>query len=273
MTYRPHGRILRARRRATGSTGRNPGIKPSATELTRLEPLYIAGSHRVRRGVQVGGRAVADASLSPRVRARRRQEHSGGFRQQQNPLLRQIGAENRLVVARPSEAVPGRSAHLGGPRQHTAGGSHERRRGRGASGIVVPVVAGEAGAGTAWRRTRARPSVAKEVATLGPGCPTMRARHAKGPVVQGLPMRRRGLEPPPGYPGPGPQPGNPGVISVLCVQIVQPRARNGRTGRSGCCHGCCHEAPGGPGGRRFKSCLPDCDRPAERDQATAGREA
>ena len=30
-------------------------------------------------------------------------------------------------------------------------------------------------------------------------------------------MRRRGLEPPPGYPGPGPQPCNPGVRSVLCV--------------------------------------------------------
>jgi len=27
-------------------------------------------------------------------------------------------------------------------------------------------------------------------------------------------MRRRGLEPPPGYPGPGPQPGRPAVISV-----------------------------------------------------------
>src|SRR5687768_7839404 len=27
-------------------------------------------------------------------------------------------------------------------------------------------------------------------------------------------MRRRGLEPPPGYPGPGPQPGNPGATYV-----------------------------------------------------------
>jgi hypothetical protein len=72
----------------------------------------------------------------------------------------------------------------------------------------------------------------------------MRHRHAKGPAVQGLPMRRRGLEPPPGYPGPGPQPGNSRVISVHCVQIVQivqPRGRYGRNGRSGCCHGCCHE--------------------------------
>jgi hypothetical protein len=59
-------------------------------------------------------------------------------------------------------------------------------------------------------------------------------------------MRRRGLEPPPGYPGPGPQPGNAGVISVQCVHLVpnvQPRGRYGRNGRSGRCHGCCH----GPG--------------------------
>jgi hypothetical protein len=33
-------------------------------------------------------------------------------------------------------------------------------------------------------------------------------------------MRRRGLEPPPGYPGPGPQPGHP---SVRSVQIAQER--------------------------------------------------
>jgi hypothetical protein len=77
-------------------------------------------------------------------------------------------------------------------------------------------------------------------------------------------MRRRGLEPPPGYPGPGPQPGNPTVICVQCVhivQIVRPRGRYGRNGRSGCCHGCCHEHPaGGPGGRRFNSCLRDSER-------------
>ena len=53
-------------------------------------------------------------------------------------------------------------------------------------------------------------------------------------------MRRRGLEPPPGYPGPGPQPCNPGVRSVLCVHIVQnvrESGRIGRNGRSGCCRG------------------------------------
>jgi hypothetical protein len=57
-------------------------------------------------------------------------------------------------------------------------------------------------------------------------------------------VRQRGLEPPPGYPGPGPQPGNSGVISVQCVQIVQNvrvSGRNGRNGRSGCCCECCHE--------------------------------
>ena len=105
-----------------------------------------------------------------------------------------------------------------------------------------------------------RRNVAKEVATPWRNCPTLRHRDAEGPAVQGLPMRRRGLEPPPGYPGPGPQPGNPSVISVQCVhivQIVQPRGRYARNGRSGCCHGCCHEGPPGAGGRRFKCCLPD----------------
>jgi hypothetical protein len=53
---------------------------------------------------------------------------------------------------------------------------------------------------------RAR-NAAKEVATLRRVCPTLRRRDGKGPALQGLPMRRRGLEPPPGYPGPGPQDG------------------------------------------------------------------
>jgi hypothetical protein len=57
-------------------------------------------------------------------------------------------------------------------------------------------------------------------------------------------VRRRGLEPPPGYPGPGPQPCHPGVRYVLCVhcvQIVRESGRIGRNGRSGCCRGCCHD--------------------------------
>jgi len=37
-------------------------------------------------------------------------------------------------------------------------------------------------------------------------------------------MRRRGLEPPPGNPGPGPQPGEAGVISVHCVPHRPDRA-------------------------------------------------
>jgi hypothetical protein len=53
----------------------------------------------------------------------------------------------------------------------------------------------------------------------------------KSPALQGLPMRRRGLEPPPGYPGPGPQPGNSTVISVRCVpdRPYRPGARTIRT--------------------------------------------
>ena len=71
-------------------------------------------------------------------------------------------------------------------------------------------------------------------------------RNAESPTYAGLSrVRRRGLEPPPGYPGPGPQPCNPAVRSVLCVQNVQIArvcGRNGRNGRSGCCRGCCHES-------------------------------
>jgi hypothetical protein len=47
-------------------------------------------------------------------------------------------------------------------------------------------------------------------------------------------MRRRGLEPPPGYPGPGPQPGNPGVISVRIApdRPYRPVSRTIRTQRT-----------------------------------------
>ena len=87
--------------------------------------------------------------------------------------------------------------------------------------------------GRAWRRTSAA-NVAKEGATLSRACPTLRHRRAKGPAVQGLPMRRRGLEPPPRKPGPGPQPGNPSVTSVLIApdRPFCPRIRTIRTYRT-----------------------------------------
>ena len=50
-------------------------------------------------------------------------------------------------------------------------------------------------------------------------CPTMFERHER-PASRGPVMRRRGLEPPPGYPGPGPQ---PGAAKCRSVQIVQER--------------------------------------------------
>jgi hypothetical protein len=89
---------------------------------------------------------------------------------------------------------------------------------------------------------------ATRVATSG--CPRAHTSAARRPCDDESPahaglskMRRRGLEPPPGYPGPGPQPCHPGVRYLLCVHIVQNErksGRNGRNGRSGCCHGCCH---------------------------------
>jgi hypothetical protein len=59
-------------------------------------------------------------------------------------------------------------------------------------------------------------------------------------------MRRRGLEPPPGYPGPGPQPGcglRAGHKRACRAKFVGRKGRFGRVGRAGCCHGCCHGAP------------------------------
>ena len=82
---------------------------------------------------------------------------------------------------------------------------------------------------------------------LPPPSRHQRPTRQKSPANAGLfEVRRRGLEPPPGYPGPGPQPCNPGVRSVQIVAGVQNdqrSGRNGRNGRSGCCRGCCH-APG-----------------------------
>jgi hypothetical protein len=75
-----------------------------------------------------------------------------------------------------------------------------------------------------------------------PGSASMTSRRKKARQLRGFlafwlsPTRRRGLEPPPDYPGPGPQPGEPGAI---WVQIVPPRGPSGHVGRSGCCHGCC----------------------------------
>jgi hypothetical protein len=60
----------------------------------------------------------------------------------------------------------------------------------------------------------------------------------KGPALRGfVEMRRRGLEPPAGYPGPGPRPGERTVLASIPCQIVRYVDKSGRIGRSGCCHG------------------------------------
>jgi hypothetical protein len=49
-------------------------------------------------------------------------------------------------------------------------------------------------------------------------------KNDKSLTIAGLSfMRRRGLEPPPGYPGPGPQPGEPGVMPVQ-IPVDHPAA-------------------------------------------------
>jgi hypothetical protein len=48
--------------------------------------------------------------------------------------------------------------------------------------------------------------------------PASRPKNDKSPAMRGLRvMRRSGLEPPPGYPGPGPQPDSSGAVSVRYV--------------------------------------------------------
>ena len=83
------------------------------------------------------------------------------------------------------------------------------------------------------RRSRTRRDEA--VATkFTPGRARLPSETTKAPL-QGLRvMRRRGLEPPPGYPGPGPHPGNPGVISVRIApdRPHRPGMRTIRTDRT-----------------------------------------
>jgi hypothetical protein len=67
--------------------------------------------------------------------------------------------------------------------------------------------------------------VPAESSHQGSNCP----KNDKSPDMRGLrSVRRRGLEPPPGYPGPGPQPGNGGVISVW-IAPDRPYRPTGRT--------------------------------------------
>jgi hypothetical protein len=68
-----------------------------------------------------------------------------------------------------------------------------------------------------------------------PPATTSDPNQRKSPATRGFrDMRRRGLEPPPGYPGPGPQPGNSTVIYVRCVpdRPDRPGARTIRTYRT-----------------------------------------
>jgi hypothetical protein len=70
-------------------------------------------------------------------------------------------------------------------------------------------------------RSRTNDQSCQCVATQPGGCSLESTREReKAPLCRAFSMRRRGLEPPLGYPGPGPQPRNPGV---RCVQMARTR--------------------------------------------------
>ena len=100
----------------------------------------------------------------------------------------------------------------------------------------------------ARRRTPGSPFVRGRCQRGSPLWSAGDAENDKSPATRGFrDMRRRGLEPPPGYPGPGPQPGNSTVISVRDVpdRPYRPGARTMRTHRTiWICHGSCHGAAG-----------------------------
>jgi hypothetical protein len=82
--------------------------------------------------------------------------------------------------------------------------------------LAAPLVVGHAGRVIAGPMESAVDSTfSNHVLTAGPqGSPPGSHQRETPLLAEPSCMRRRGLEPPPGYPGPGPQPGNSGVISV-----------------------------------------------------------
>jgi hypothetical protein len=112
-------------------------------------------------------------------------------------------------------------------------------------------------------------NVAKEVATLRRCCPTLGQGRAKGPLCRAflcaeedsnlhpvIPDQALKLVTRVSYPS----------LCVHIVQIVQPRGRYGRNGRSGCCHGCC---PGHPAGGSVTR--QECRWPPSRSGCCASR--
>jgi hypothetical protein len=118
--------------------------------------------------------------------------------------------------------APSRMFALPGARNRAARGGEsgpDRRRGlssegrRPTRGAAPPLD----GFGRAARRSK----VAKIVVATRRLHAKVSVEREKTPPCRAFSMRRRGLEPPPGYPGPGPQPGNPRVRSVQGVRSAR----------------------------------------------------
>jgi hypothetical protein len=155
------------------------------------------------------------------MRTTRRSVPDPGSRRARHEAVRSTSGSADTERAR-STARPCRRTSQGGrrPRQRGArrggGGTRRSQRGptirRGVAGGRSGVLAVDArqalpALGSTWR-TRGSPFLRGRCHESSPPRTSTRPENAKGPDMRGLrSMRRRGLEPPPGYPGPGPQPG------------------------------------------------------------------
>ena len=122
-------------------------------------------------------------------------------------------AQHRARPSRRPPAPPDRRDRADGrllrPRRPPSGLGRACPRARRDRGVDQPARRHDVGSGPSRDGDRCR----EERATVGPfsrsGAPTETTgpMNDKSPAMQGFSMRRRGLEPPPSYPGPGPQPG------------------------------------------------------------------
>jgi hypothetical protein len=167
-------------------------------------------------------RAGRNAIAQDPVGADRRRPTSPGREARSQRMIRKAPAPGALVTARRAWQMSHYLLRRPITTARTLPRSPASRRGRGSSSTSEP----------APGPPRCRSG------TLGPRpLPGRwgRPRTTKAPTCGAFAyMRRRGLEPPPGYPGPGPQPGNPAVISVRAAldRTNRPDPRTIRTHRT-----------------------------------------